>query len=66
MADAKDEVELRKSKSQVKAGLFSGLSDEEVEKYHEAFTVRSNCYPDDAHLVKLGLGQEQEWEDQFA
>ena len=41
MADAKDKVELRKSKSQVKAGLFSGLSDEDVEKYHEAFTVKS-------------------------
>ena len=41
MADAKDDVELRRSKSQVKAGLFGGLSDEDVEKYHEAFTVRS-------------------------
>ena len=39
MSDAKDDVELRRNKSKVKSGLFSGLADEDVEKYHEAFTV---------------------------
>ena len=39
MTTNNDDIIMRRSKLPNSSGLFSGLSDEDVEKYHEAFSV---------------------------